>query len=263
MGEAATLVAAELVGHLVAGTVAVSAAGQAWPRLCCRLDLMRVPLFALSVAGADLLLCRARPGLCGDAVPAAEHPGVRPGAHRVAADAVAVVQWRWSRRWPDWLADRFPAAVLGRGGAERAWRWGWRLMATLPASPVGAGDRVADRAVCGLGFGFFNSPNNRAMIGSAPAHRSGGASGMVATARLLGQTTGAALVALCFEVAPRDGRAERRCWSGAAFAGAAALASLLRTAAPNQVCKGRLSSAGVRGNAPAFTFPLHGITLTP
>jgi DHA2 family multidrug resistance protein-like MFS transporter len=82
-----------------------------------------------------------------------------------------------------------------------------------------------------LGFGFFNSPNNRAMIAAAPAHRSGGASGMVATARLLGQTTGAALVALCFELAPRHG-APVALLLGAGFAGAAALASFLRTTSP-------------------------------
>jgi DHA2 family multidrug resistance protein-like MFS transporter len=36
------------------------------------------------------------------------------------------------------------------------------------------------------------------LIGSAPRNRSGGASGMLGTARLLGQTMGAALVALLF-----------------------------------------------------------------
>jgi MFS transporter, DHA2 family, multidrug resistance protein len=52
--------------------------------------------------------------------------------------------------------------------------------------------------VCGIGFGFFNTPNNRAIITSAPPVRTGGASGMQATARLLGQTMGAAIVALVF-----------------------------------------------------------------
>ena len=68
------------------------------------------------------------------------------------------------------------------------------------------------------------------MIAAAPAHRSGGASGMVATARLLGQTTGAALVALCFEVT-QSGGAAVALWVGAAFAAAAALASFSRRAA--------------------------------
>jgi DHA2 family multidrug resistance protein-like MFS transporter len=51
-------------------------------------------------------------------------------------------------------------------------------------------------AVCGTGFGFFQSPNNRLLIGSAPPDRAGAGSGMVSTARLVGQTTGSALVAV-------------------------------------------------------------------
>ena len=54
--------------------------------------------------------------------------------------------------------------------------------------------------LCGAGFGLFQSPNNRAIITSAPRERSGGASGMLGTARLLGQTVGAALVALMFSL---------------------------------------------------------------
>ena len=59
--------------------------------------------------------------------------------------------------------------------------------------------------LCGLGFGFFNTPNNRAIITTAPRSRSGGASGMQATSRLLGQTFGAALVALVFGLFPVNG----------------------------------------------------------
>ena len=52
--------------------------------------------------------------------------------------------------------------------------------------------------MCGIGFGFFQSPNNRLMIASAPRDRAGAGSGMLSTSRLLGQTTGSALVALVF-----------------------------------------------------------------
>src|SRR3954466_13845921 len=52
--------------------------------------------------------------------------------------------------------------------------------------------------VCGIGFGFFQSPNNRALIAAAPRARSGAASGVVSTARLTGQTLGGVLVALVF-----------------------------------------------------------------
>ena len=45
-------------------------------------------------------------------------------------------------------------------------------------------------ALCGMGFGLFQTPNNVTIVSSAPTHRSGGASGMLGTARLLGQTFG-------------------------------------------------------------------------
>ena len=59
--------------------------------------------------------------------------------------------------------------------------------------------------ICGAGFGFFQSPNLRAIMSSAPPERSGGASGIVATSRLVGQAIGAALVALCFGISMLHG----------------------------------------------------------
>ncbi|HEX3432154.1 MAG TPA: MFS transporter [Rhizomicrobium sp.] len=94
------------------------------------------------------------------------------------------------------LADRYPAGLLGALGLV-VFAIGLVALAFLPQRPDF--QEVAWRMViCGLGFGFFQAPNNRAMIAAAPRHRSGGASGMLGTARLLGQTMGAALVALLF-----------------------------------------------------------------
>ena len=56
-------------------------------------------------------------------------------------------------------------------------------------------------AVCGLGFGLFQSPNNRTIVSAAPKPRSGAAGGMLATARLLGQTAGAVTVGVAFHLA--------------------------------------------------------------
>jgi DHA2 family multidrug resistance protein-like MFS transporter len=56
-------------------------------------------------------------------------------------------------------------------------------------------------ALCGLGFGFFQAPNNRAMLSASPLHRSGAAGGALATARLLGQTAGAVTTAVFFHLA--------------------------------------------------------------
>jgi DHA2 family multidrug resistance protein-like MFS transporter len=88
-------------------------------------------------------------------------------------------------------------------------------------------------AVCGAGFGFFQSPNLKAILMSAPPERAGGASGIVATSRLLGQTVGAALVALCLGLLSIHGTVVAL-GIGAGFAVAASLASFLRLAAPQQ-----------------------------
>jgi MFS transporter, DHA2 family, multidrug resistance protein len=81
--------------------------------------------------------------------------------------------------------------------------------------------------LCGVGFGLFQSPNLRAIMSSAPAHRTSGASGMVALARLTGQASGAALVALCFNLFGHLG-AGRAVALGAVTAGLGALLSIAR-----------------------------------
>jgi DHA2 family multidrug resistance protein-like MFS transporter len=100
------------------------------------------------------------------------------------------------------------------------------LLATTGAHPTPV-DIAWRMAVCGLGFGLFQSPNNRQMLSSAPRHRSGGASGMLGTARLSGQTLGAALVALIFGVSPQHGTTITLIVA-AGFAAAAAMVSLMR-----------------------------------
>jgi DHA2 family multidrug resistance protein-like MFS transporter len=123
------------------------------------------------------------------------------------------------------LADRYPVGLLsGCGLAVMA--GGLALASLLPAHPS-AFDIVWRMMICGLGFGFFNTPNNRAIIISAPPTRAGAASGMQATSRLLGQSTGAAMVALMFGVFPIGGTRESLVFAACA-AGAAALVSFSR-----------------------------------
>jgi DHA2 family multidrug resistance protein-like MFS transporter len=94
------------------------------------------------------------------------------------------------------LADRYPAGVLGGIGLT-VLATGLLLLALLPAD-TGAAGLAWRMALCGLGFGLFQAPNNRAIMGSAPRARSGAAGGMLSAARLLGQTLGAAGVAILF-----------------------------------------------------------------
>lgn len=53
-------------------------------------------------------------------------------------------------------------------------------------------------ALCGVGFGFFQTPNNTALMTAGPANRSGAAGGMLAMARIFGWCLGSALVAVVF-----------------------------------------------------------------
>lgn len=53
-------------------------------------------------------------------------------------------------------------------------------------------------AICGIGFGLFQTPNGIVMVMATPVHRSGGAGGMQSTARLVGQTLGATIVSSVF-----------------------------------------------------------------
>lgn len=57
---------------------------------------------------------------------------------------------------------------------------------------------IAVTALCGIGFGIFQVPNNHSMIANAPHSRTGAASAMLSMSRLIGQTLGALLAALLF-----------------------------------------------------------------
>ena len=124
------------------------------------------------------------------------------------------------------LADHFPPGLLGGIGLV-ALAAGMGALALLGAhaTPLEICWRTA---LCGAGFGFFQAPNLKALMSSVPPRRSGGASGVVATARLLGQSVGAGLVALCFHLTSQGHAPRAALWLGCAFALAGSLASVLR-----------------------------------
>ena len=126
------------------------------------------------------------------------------------------------------LSARYPAALLGSIGLV-VLSSGLLLLATMPALP--ADWNVAWRmGVCGVGFGFYQTPNNITLMTAGPPERNGAASGMVAVARTVGWSLGSALVALIFGVAGGYG-AVTCLYAGAGFAAAGAMVSLSRRAA--------------------------------
>jgi len=92
-----------------------------------------------------------------------------------------------------WLSNKVPAGILGGVGMAIA-IFALIMIAFMPAHPSYF-DVIWRMALCGSGFGTFLPPNARLIIGSAPRERAAAAGGLISTIRLLGQTSGATLVA--------------------------------------------------------------------
>ena len=161
-------------------------------------DLLRIPIFALSVATSIASFAAQMLALV-----------VLPFAlMRLGHDAVAI--GLLLTPWPlavgvaapiaGRLADKYPAGILGGIGLI-ALAAGLAALATI-SSQHSTFDLIWRMALCGLGFGFFQAPNNRALLATAPRHRSGAAGGILGTSRVLGQSLGAAVAALLFQALP-------------------------------------------------------------
>lgn len=107
------------------------------------------------------------------------------------------------------LIERLHPGILGSVGMG-IFALGLCLLAVSDHNPEQWG--LAWRmAICGIGIGLFQTPNNVTITTSAPINRSGGASGMLGTARVLGQTLGTALVAVLFHLMGNKGGGEEVC----------------------------------------------------
>lgn len=138
--------------------------------------------------------------------------------------------------WP--LAVAVAAGVVGRFTDRTPSAWlcaagGACLAAGLAGVALQAPDADSRSlapllALCGLGFGLFQTPNNRTLFMAASPERSGAAGGMQGTARLTGQTTGAVLVTLLFATTSVEATPRIALVAGAALALTAALVSASR-----------------------------------
>ncbi|MDB5819594.1 MAG: transporter [Rhizobacter sp.] len=188
------------------------------------LDLMRIPIFSLSVVtsvcsyAAQILAYVSLPFL------------FQTVQHRSAVETGLLVT-----PWPllvvvaapiaGKLTSKYPAALLGSLGLA-ALAIGLACLATMPASPSIL-DVAWRMALCGVGFGFFQTPNNTTIMTAGPANRSGAAGGMLAMARIFGWCLGSALVAVIFALVHE--RPTIACLElGCAFAAFGAIVSVSR-----------------------------------
>ncbi|MBV8046586.1 MAG: MFS transporter [Paludibacterium sp.] len=204
------------------------------------LDLLRIPVFGLSIATSITSFCAQMLAMV--AIPfylqsqlgmSAAETGLLLTPWPLAIVVVAPLAGR--------LVEHGHSPGLLGGIGLSIFALGLALLGTLPAHPL-PGDIAWRMAVCGIGFGFFQSPNNFAMLSAAPPQRSGGASGMLGTARLLGQTTGAAMVALFLSLFGIAGT--RDCLLvAAAISVCAAAVSCLRIGSRTQAAGKKVSEA--------------------
>lgn len=101
------------------------------------------------------------------------------------------------------LSHRYSAGVLGAIGLS-LFSCGLMALSFLNADSSRF-DIIWRMALCGAGFGFFQSPNNRAMLSEAPKDRAGAAGGTLGMARVVGQSLGAVVVAFLLSAAPING----------------------------------------------------------
>lgn len=195
-------------------------------------DLLRIPIFALSIATSIA-------SFCGQMLAFVAMPFYLESRFGYSAVQIGLLITPWpiaiafAAPLAGRLLERYPAGLLG-GIGLLLFALGLGMLALLPADPA-IPDVVWRMALAGAGFGLFQTPNNRTMIAAAPRERSGGASGMLGTARLLGQTTGAALVSFFLARYPAEGT-RFSLLAGASFALLGAALSMMR-----------LSSAGAKG----------------
>ncbi|HEY4078274.1 MAG TPA: MFS transporter [Rhizomicrobium sp.] len=231
-GEAAFFWLSEFAVAAIAGTLLVRRQHRT-PSPLLPVDLLRIPIFSLSI-------CTSIASFCAQMLAFVALPFYLVNRFGYSAVDIGLLITPWpiavafAAPLAGRLVERYPAGLLG-GIGLLLFGGGLAALALLPPHPT-LFDIVWRMALSGAGFGLFQSPNNRTMIAAAPRERSGGASGMLGTARLLGQTTGAALVALLLARYPAEGtRIALATGTGFALVGAAL--SMLR-----------LSPGGSRGS---------------
>jgi MFS transporter, DHA2 family, multidrug resistance protein len=188
------------IGEMIAGLVCFALLFRQQSRHAAPMlpfDLLRMPIFVLSVFtsicsyASQILAFISLPFLFERELHLTPvHTGLLITAWPAMTAVAATIAGRLLARYSAALLSSIGMAILALG---------LLLMIVLPDAP--ADWDVAWRlALCGLGFGLFQTPNNTVMMTAGPVDRSSAAAGMNAVARFVGWTLGSALVALIFSV---------------------------------------------------------------
>ncbi|GCC47492.1 hypothetical protein chiPu_0031731, partial [Chiloscyllium punctatum] len=139
-------------------------------------DLLRIPIFALSI-GTSIA------SFCGQMLAFVAMPFYLENHFGYSAVQIGLLITPWpiavafAAPIAGWLVERYPAGLLG-GIGLLVFATGLGTLALMPANATPI-DVIWRMALAGVGFGLFQTPNNRTMIAAAPRERSGGASGML------------------------------------------------------------------------------------
>jgi DHA2 family multidrug resistance protein-like MFS transporter len=214
----APLAAAALLAVALLGGLAFLRRESRRPAPLVPFDLLAIPSLGLSALAS--LCVWVGQSLAVIALPFHFHAVLGPEVLRIgllmtlwpaAVAATAPVAGRLADRYSSAAPSTLGVVLLGAGLAG--------LVLLQPQGVVGNGLLMV---LCGLGFGLFQAPNNRAIILAAPAARGGGAGAIQVLARQLGQSLGAASAAALFAVTPLAGGV----WGIAGAAGCMGLALL-------------------------------------
>lgn len=221
-GQSGYLVLAEVIAMLIIGFFFVRRQLR-MPVPLLPVDLLRIPIFSLSI-------CTSICSFCAQMLAMVSLPFFLQtviGRNEVET-GLLLTPWPLATMvmapLAGYLIEKVHAGLLGAMGLL-IMACGLFGLALLPSSPSDL-DIIWRMALCGAGFGLFQSPNNHTIVSSTPGHRSGGASGMLGTARLLGQSSGAALVALLFNLAGNSGTHTALLLAGSLAVIAAAISGL-------------------------------------
>ena len=179
-------------------------------------DLFRIPIFSLSIGCS--IACFTAQMLALVSLPFFMQHSLGMG---VAATGLLMTPWPLATTLTAPIAgrmiERVHPGILGAVGMG-IFATGLCLLATL-GNDTELWNLAWRMAVCGIGIGLFQTPNNVTITTSAPIQRSGGASGMLGTARVLGQTLGTAVVAILFHYMGQESGGEVVClWTALGLA---------------------------------------------